>query len=317
MTYTNAHTATPSPRRRILAKLGGFLARAMPPRRSLLLALALLFTAAGASAGAQGYSRPTERVLSRAFTASGGSGWYLLRGWRETGRRDGVAYESWIDPLRYGLRTEVREPAGLAVHGFNGQADWRVGADGAITAVNDHASLAEARTEAFFAGNCFFFRGRFDARGDYLGVRRLGSRAYEVVRIQPWGGEPRELWFDQRSGLLGRIVDRTGRRAATLAVGDYRKVGPVLIAFRLTPEGVGTGDPLARQRESLVFAPLVRDRFSLNRPEELAKVAAARSAGRAEPASGPPPPSAASVEPRQLPGSRRPPPPVSGPRAPG
>lgn len=269
----------PSAPRRILDKLGGFLAGAMRTRLTCLSLLVLVLTGVASTAGAQGYSRPAERVLSQAFAATGGAGWYLLRGWRETGRQGAVAYESWIDPLRYGLRTETREAEGLAVHGFNGMADWRVGPDGAMTAVNDHATVAKARTEAFFAVNGFFFRGRFDARGDYVGARRLGGRAYEVVRIQPWGGEPRELWFDQKTRLLARIVDRTGRRAAALQVGDYRKVGPVLIPFRFAPEAGGPADPLARQRESLVFAPAPRDGFSLNRPDELAKVLAAKVSG--------------------------------------
>lgn len=265
----------PAPRRN-LAKLGRFLAVAMSVRRLTVLVV-LLFASVCAGlaspARAQGYSQPAVRVLTRAFAATGGQGWYVLRGWRETGRQGGVAYESWIDPLRYGLRTETREAEGLRIDGFNGQAAWQVGPDGAITAVNDHAALAKARTEAFFAANCYFFRGRFDARGDYVGVRSLGGRSFAVVRIQPWGGEPRELWFDQRTGLLSRIVDRTGKHAAVVQVSDYRKVGPVLIPFRFTGEATG---PLVRQRETLVFAPTSRDRFSLNRPEELARVEAAR-----------------------------------------
>ena len=266
--------------RRNLAKLRRFLAAVMSMRLPALLALvALSFAVAGAATSARAqYSRPAERVLARAFAATGGQGWYMLRGWRETGHRGGVAYESWIDPLRYGLRTETREDGGLRIQGFNGQADWRVGPDGAITAVNDHAALSRARTEAFFAANCYFFRGRFDARGDYVGVRSLGGRSFEVVRIQPWGGEARELWFDRRSGLLARIVDRGGPRATAVRVSDYRKVGPVMIPFRLVAEAGGRGsDPLPRERETLVFAPALRDRFSLDRPKELAKVEAART----------------------------------------
>jgi len=238
----------------------------------LTVVLTLMFASLTANAEAQGYSRAAERVLTRAFTATGGSGWYMLRGWHETGRQGAIAYESWIDPIRYGLRSEMREAEGLRIHGFNGQADWQVRPDGAITAVNDHATLAKARTEAFFAANGFFFRGRFDARGDYVGVRNSAGRAYEVLRIQPWGGEPRELWFDQRSHLLRRIVDRTGRRVVTTEVSDYRKVGPVLVAFRFTPEPGAAVGLHGRERETLVFAPADRDRFSLNRPKELARV---------------------------------------------
>jgi hypothetical protein len=244
----------------------------MTARRFALLLALCVVALAPIAARAEGYSPDAQRVLGRAFAATGGQAWYRLRGWHETGRRGGVAYESWIDPIRYGLRVETREPQGLRIEGFNGQADWQVAPDGAITAVNDHPTLARARTEAFFAANCYFFPGRFDARGDYLGVRSLHGRSYEVVRVAPWNGEPRELWFDARSHLLARIVDRTGRRPAALQVSDYRRVGPVLAAFRFTPEAGAPAGPLARQIESLAFSAADRDSFSLNRPEALAKV---------------------------------------------
>ena len=256
------------PPRPILAKLRRFL-----PAMSLrLLPIILALLALGGACGrAEAQVSPAaQKVLQRAFAASGGAGWYMIRGWRETGRRDGQTYESWIDPVRYGLRVETRGPKGLSIEGFNGQAVWRVRPDGAIEAVNDHATLAQARTEAFFAASCWMFPGRFDARGDYVGVRSLQGRSYEVVRVQPWGGLPRELWFDAQTRLLGRIVDRSGKTGA-VRLADYHRIGPVLIPFRLTPEG-GAEGPLVRQRESLVFAPAERELFSLDRPAALAKV---------------------------------------------
>jgi len=273
------------PQRRILAKLGGFLRPAMPTRRlatALLLAVAGCFAGLAPQARAEGYSPDAQKVLSRAFAAAGGRGWYLLRGWRETGRRDGFAYEAWIDPVRYGLRVETRQPQGLQIQGFNGQAVWQVTPGGAVTAVNDHVDLARARTEAFFAANCFFFPGRFDARGDYRGVRALRGRAYDVVRVTPWASETRDLWFDQRTHLLARIVDPAARRGGGVAVSDYRRVGPVLIAFRYAPEPGTPGGVLARTRDSVAFTPSDRAAFSLDRTLDVGKaqrnVAAAAAA---------------------------------------
>jgi hypothetical protein len=260
-------------RRRIVDKLGGLLGTAMLSRRRLLLAIAL--SPFAGPAAAQGYSRPAAQVIARAFAATGGSGWYQLRGWHETGKRGGVAYESWIDPVRYGMRIETREANGrLQIQGFNGQAVWQVASTGAITAVNDHPTLAQARTEAFFAAGGYFFQGRFGARGDYLGVHNLHGRAYEVVRVEPWNGDPRELWFDARTHLLARIVDHGGRKAAAVQVSDYRRVGPVLVAFRFTPEPGAAPDGIARQVATLTFTPADRDAFSLDRPAALAKVQA-------------------------------------------
>lgn len=275
-------------RRRIVAKLDRFLAQAMPLRIASLI-LALLFAANATVASAQAWPPKAQQVISRAFAASGGQGWYLLRGWRETGRRGGAPYESWLDPVRYGLRNETREAAGLRLWGFNGQAVWQVAPDGAITAVNDHPSLAAARTEAYFAGGLYLFPGRFGAKGDYLGVRRLDGRAYDVLRVTPWNGQPRELWFDQRNRLLARIVDRSGAKPSAVRVADYRRVGPVLVPFALIAEPGSGPSPLARQRESVVFAPADRDLFSLDRPQALAKVRQAQASALQAPGLAPHP----------------------------
>jgi hypothetical protein len=242
----------------------------MLTRLTRLLAVLILFSLASA-ANAQGYSPAAAQVISRAFAATGGSGWYLVRGWHETGRRGDQPYERWIDPVRYGLREERREPAGLRIEGFNGQAEWQVAPTGAMTAVNDHAALAQARTTAFFEGGLYLFPGRFGARGDYLGVRRKDGRAYQVVTVTPWNGRPRELWFDARTHLLARIVDRTGAKPQALAVSDYRKAGAVRAPFRYAPED---GGPV-RQIETLAFTPSDRSLFSLDREQAFAKVRSA------------------------------------------
>ena len=74
----------------------------------VLILCAAFGLAASAAQAAQtiGYSPAAQRVLAQARQAAGGSGWNLLRGWHETGHSDGVRYEAWIDPLRYGLRVE-------------------------------------------------------------------------------------------------------------------------------------------------------------------------------------------------------------------
>ena len=238
--------------------------------RKLLLALALLL-ALPAAAQAQ-YSRAAQHVLSVARAASGGAGWNQIRGWHETGRQGDVRYECWFDPLRYGMRVETREPAGLKVHGFNGQGDWFVWPNGTVDGTGAQGRVAAARTLAFFSANAFFYPGRFDAKGELVGVRSAGGQVFDVVRITPWGGEPRELWFDRRTHLLTRIVDRTGPKPVAIALSDYRKVGPVRVAFRSAVEGGGPAQ--VREVESLVFAPADRAMFSLPRPAAVAETAA-------------------------------------------
>jgi hypothetical protein len=234
---------------------------------SVTVGLALACAALAATAQAQGYSAAAQRVLERAIAASGGAAnWNLLRGWHETGRQGGARYETWLDPLRYGVRVETHEPAGLRVHGFNGAGDWQILPTGAVTGVVDHATLAEARTNAFFNVNGFFYPGRFDARGEFLGVRQSGGRAFDVLEVKPWGGKPRELWFDRRDHLLSRMVDRAGPRPVTVELSDYRRVGPVRVAFRFTTNDGNPADAQERQVDSLAFPPADRAMFSLPRP---------------------------------------------------
>src|SRR3569623_1308319 len=95
--------------------------RQMSPRLPLLaLSLCLTLAASAAHAMTQGYSRAAARVLNQARAAAGGAGWNTLRGWHETGTRNGVAYEAWLDPVRYGMRVETRTPGGREVRGFTG-----------------------------------------------------------------------------------------------------------------------------------------------------------------------------------------------------
>lgn len=234
--------------------------------RKLCIVLALACALPGA-AHAQ-YSRAAKAVLGAARAASGGGGWNMIRGWHETGRQGDVRYECWFDPLRYGMRIETHEPAGLKVHGFNGQGDWLVLPNGTVDGTGERGRVTAARTLAFFSANAFFYPGRFDARGDFVGVRSAGGRTFDVVKVTPWGGEPRELWFDRRTHLLTRIVDRAGSRPTAIELSDYRKVGPVRVAFRSAVEAGGPGQ--TRQVESLVFTPADRAMFSLPRPAAVA-----------------------------------------------
>jgi len=210
-------------------------------------------------ANAIGYTRDAQQVLARARAAAGGAGWNFLRGWHETGKLGGVPYEAWQDPLRYGLRVEVREADGLHVHGFNGQGAWTIAASGQASGTGDAGPVAAARTEAFYGVYGFFYPGRFDAHGDYLGVRQAGGRAFDVVEVKPWSGAARQLWFDRTTHLLARMVEANG---PTYELSDYRKVGPVRVAFRIDL----AGDPAhSRRIEELTFVPADRAKFSLPR----------------------------------------------------
>lgn len=231
------------------------------------VAAAAMFVLAGA-AEAQN-SPAAQRVLDRARTASGGAaGWNMLRGLHEVGEEGGVAFERWLDPLRYGLRHETATAGGgKLVQGYNGAAEWRILASGAATGSDEGEHVAKVRSDAFFGAYGYFYPSRFDLRSSHLGVRQHDGRGFEVLRVQPAGGRPRELWFDRRTGLLARIVEPapTGPGLAT-EIDDYRKVGPVTAPFRFTTSGPGLDKPVVRTLKSLDFRAADRSHFSLPPP---------------------------------------------------
>src|SRR5690606_34516299 len=164
----------------------------------LLAALAALFVWSVGQAHAQ-VSPDAQQVLNRARAATGGAAaWNAARGFHETGQEGDARYERWLDPLRYGLRIETTSPAGKLVQGYNGAGEWRILPNGAPTGSIAPMVLAKIRSDAFFSVFGFYFPGRFDMRGSHLGVRQHDGRPYDVLRLHPAGGMPRELWFDRR-----------------------------------------------------------------------------------------------------------------------
>ncbi|MBS0362957.1 MAG: hypothetical protein JSR98_16385 [Proteobacteria bacterium] len=235
----------------------------MNPARRLILVSAA-FVAFASSAQAQ-YSHDAQAVIARARAASGGAAWNSLRGWHEAGTDNGVTYERWIDPLRYGMRVETRADAGgpPQVRGFNGAGEWHISPAGQQTGTGDAEPLAAARTEDFYGVYGFLYASRFDAHGKLVGTRRANGKSFDVVEVQPWRAATRELWFDRSTGLLGRMIQHEGARTLTVELSDYRKVGPVKVAFRFVSTEGADGAARVRQIRSLDFAPADRAMFSL------------------------------------------------------
>jgi len=69
-----------------------------------------------------------------------------------------------------------------------------------------------------------------------------GSQCYKVV-MKATGGKPRMLFFDQKSGLLVKttntVASQMGDVSVEAFIGDYRKVGELLGAFKTTIKVMG------------------------------------------------------------------------------
>ncbi len=224
--------------------------------------------AAPLAAHAQAQVSPAaQRILDRARSASGGAAaWNGLAGAHETGNEEGGRFERWSDMVRYGLRSELGAGESKLTEGYNGAGAWRILPDGVTVAEPAAEELREIRTNAFFASYGYFFPSRFALRATHVGTRRAGNRTFDVLRLHPEGAEPRQAWFDRRTGLLSVIVDEVGPRQARITLSDFRKVGRVTVSFESAIEPKG-GTVRRRTLETLEFTPNDRALFSLPRPE--------------------------------------------------
>lgn len=237
-------------------------------RLARYFAIALVVSGLAGAAHAQN-SPAAQQVIDRARAASGGAkAWNGLRGLHEVGQEGGQRYERWVDPLRYGARTETHTPAGKHVQAYNGAAEWRILPSGIITGSQVAADVARVRSAAFFDAYAYYFPSRFDLRSTHEGVRQHQGKSYDVLRVQPAGGAPRELWFDQRTDLLAQIVDETGGKRLTTEFSDYRKAGAVMMPFRVVTYGGALAQPRERKVEKVDFPPADRSLFSLPPPPE-------------------------------------------------
>jgi hypothetical protein len=236
------------------------------PGRILFAAIAAVALVWGGSAQAQ-HEPAVKRVLDRARAASGGAAWSKVAGLHEVGSEAGLRYERWVDPLRYGVRTEVQTPTGKVVRGFNGYGAWSLLPTAADRAAEAPPVLAEALSDAFFSACGYFFPSRFDVRAAYVGVRRSEGRAFDVLRIHPNGGKAREVWFDRGTGLAGRLVETSGPKPLSVEMSDYRRVGSLMVPFRFTTSGGDLARPRVRQAEVVDVRRVDREMFSLPRPK--------------------------------------------------
>lgn len=171
------------------------------------------------------------RVLAEAKAASGGAAWDRLAGSWERGTHGPVRYETSLDFRRLAFRFENTVAGQVRVHAFDGAQVWDAAPGEPVKASRDPAAVREAITTAFVSNNGYFFPERFPARAT---LKPGVDAAFDVVEIEPAGGRAFELWFDRRTHLPMRLVDRTGAPPVTVEVSDYRRVGDVRVAFRAT-----------------------------------------------------------------------------------
>lgn len=218
-----------------------------------------------AFATAAGAKSPQE-VLAEVRAASGGERWAELAQIESTGklsigRLTGsfASIESLLDDRRVST-FDLGVIAGS--QGHDGTAPWHADASGLVDLVDDEEALERAASEGFLSRRAYLRTDVPLAQASTRTERDANGALYDVVTLVPLPNQPIELWVDDATHLIARIVRPSLQE--TIAFDDYRDVDGLRLPHRITITDAGN-NPQVQTIESYRLARTVDD-AKLRRP---------------------------------------------------
>ncbi|MEO5989734.1 MAG: aspartyl protease family protein [Candidatus Eisenbacteria bacterium] len=205
---------------------------AHPSGRRVAAATALLFIGSfAATPGSRAaITQPAASVVARYLTATGGSAAFhsertlytraQVNGFGFTGR-----FESWSErPDRHHSRTTLG-PFSLA-EGSDGASAWRTDPTTSRVVQLTDNDLLDARVSTWFELERWAEADQGGGSVDLDRKERDSLGTYTVLRVSsPFQGvKPRRLWFDERTGLLARVVSPRDAQSVITELSDWRSV---------------------------------------------------------------------------------------------
>lgn len=220
-------------------------------------------------------------VLARARVASGGEPWLSVQRLQAEGEQSvGGLQGRWQlnQDLRAGRYAEQAQLGAFTIaQGFDGQLSWRRDYGGEVGLLDGTVPRRTARTQAWLATRAYWSSAYPASRFAGPRTEAYDGQRYDVLSTTPEGADPIELWFDTRSGQLGRVIIASARTPTATVLEDYRAVEGLLLPHRIitdTLDAQGRADPRLRsdvqvQRYQVdgpvadnVYAPPVMDHDS-------------------------------------------------------
>ena len=183
-------------------------------------------------------------ILTANKAASGGSVWdgkatlttsydYVGQGMTGTTRSTAdLSSGHFVDDFHIGPMT--------GANGFDGKDGWAKDPSGAVTvqAGGDQRKLAV--NEAYRWANGWWKKDFGGADIRYEGTKTDNNVAYDVLKVTPKDGKDFEAWFDAKTHLLMRIVEKQGAQTVTTTFSGYKSFdGAMLPEKTLIDDGSG------------------------------------------------------------------------------
>ena len=194
-----------------------------------------------------GFAEDTDQVqqiIAASKAATGGTNWDEVKTWRETGKitLGGLAgtYEAWFDfpDVRTALTFKLGPAKGA--QGWNGKESWSTDASDQLRVETSQEAIANAVKSAYQGVHAFYFPGRYPEELKYGGAKDNDGKPCDVIVCKPKDSDPFEVWFDQTTHYLVKMVDLTGEQPQTTYFSDFRQFKALTIPFKAK---VSIGDP--------------------------------------------------------------------------
>jgi hypothetical protein len=204
--------------------------------------IAFLAFAASVAATPSFAATPAE-ILAANKAASGGPAWdgkqtlkarYDYAGQGMTGKvtsLDDLARGYWVDDVAIGPATES--------NGFDGAHAWAKDASGAVTNQDGGEQRPLAVNEGYRRSNAWWRKDFGGASVVQDGEKTDGGASYEVLTVTPKEGKNFDAWFDEKTHLLARVVEKQGPQTSMTVYSDYRALDGVEMSYK---QAISIGD---------------------------------------------------------------------------
>ncbi len=195
---------------------------------------------------------PTE-ILAANKAASGGAAWDAkatlktefdyagqgMKGWIHS--TNDLKSGSWVDDFKIGPMT--------GGNGFDGKTAWERDPSGTVTTQEGGEQRELAVNEGYRRANLWWQPEFAGATVSAEPAANDNGTSYDVLSVTPKGGKNFTAWFDTKSHLLSRIVEKQAALTITTTLSDYRAVDGAQLASKFVVDD-GRG---AKYSQTLTF----------------------------------------------------------------
>ena len=183
-------------------------------------------------------------ILSANKTASGGNAWegkITLSSEADYSGQGLTGTTHTIVDLKSG-RSESDFKVGPAsgANGFDGTNAWQKDTSGTVTLQQGGDELALAINDAYRSSEKWWLPDLGGAQIVSGGEKTELKVPYDVLTVTPKGGKAFDAWFDTKTHLLAKTVEKQGSQTVVTTYSDYRPTDGVMLPYNIVIDtGVG------------------------------------------------------------------------------